>query len=174
MKPYVLTGGPGVGKTTVLELLASRGYAITPEAARMIIEEETIKDSEILPWKNLEKFQERIAERQFEMEENLSDGITFLDRSLVDGYAFCTLGRVKAPEIISQHAKNRYGKVFLLEPLHIYKTDAVRKENKEFAVEIHNEITKSYLLFGYDLIRVPALLPEKRIDFILEHIEGAR
>jgi len=34
---HVITGGPGVGKTTTLELLASRGYATVRETARDII-----------------------------------------------------------------------------------------------------------------------------------------
>jgi predicted ATPase len=170
MKSYVLTGGPGVGKTTMLELLASRGYAIMPEAARVIIEEEMIKDSNVLLRKNLAKFQKKIAQRQLGIEKKIPHEITFLDRSIIDGYAFCVLGNVKAPEIIFQHAKNRYDKIFLLEPLHIYKIDAIRKESEEFAVKIHDEIIKAYAFFGYNLIRVPALLPEKRVDFILKHI----
>ncbi len=51
MKKYVLTGGPSVGKITVIEILAKRGYKILPEVARMIIEEERIKGTDILPWK---------------------------------------------------------------------------------------------------------------------------
>ena len=61
MKAHVITGGPGVGKTTVVEILARRGYAIVPEAARMIIEEERLKDSDVLPWKNLSLFQIEVA-----------------------------------------------------------------------------------------------------------------
>lgn len=54
MKKYVITGGPGIGKTTVIELLASRGYVIVLEVARLITEEEKSKGSDILPWLNLE------------------------------------------------------------------------------------------------------------------------
>ena len=82
MKSYVLIGGPGVGKTTVLELLASRGYAITSETARMIIEEETRKESDVLPWKNLAKFQEVVAQKQFQIEKSSQAKVRFLDRSI--------------------------------------------------------------------------------------------
>jgi predicted ATPase len=37
IKKYVLTGGPGTGKTTVLEILSLRGYNIISETAREII-----------------------------------------------------------------------------------------------------------------------------------------
>ena len=63
MKKYVITGGPGIGKTTVIEILSSRGYEIVPEAARIIIEEEQINDSDALPWKNLKKFQNLVAQK---------------------------------------------------------------------------------------------------------------
>ena len=69
MKAHVITGGPGVGKTTVVEILARRGYAIAPEAARMIIEEERLKDSDVLPWKNLSLFQIEVAKRQSATEQ---------------------------------------------------------------------------------------------------------
>ena len=36
---FILTGGHGSGKTTVLDELAKRGYLIVPEVARVIIKE---------------------------------------------------------------------------------------------------------------------------------------
>jgi predicted ATPase len=34
---FIITGGPGAGKTTTLEALAERGYYYVPEVARAII-----------------------------------------------------------------------------------------------------------------------------------------
>ena len=39
----VITGGPGCGKTSVLEALKKMGYEIVPEGARQIIEEQQQK-----------------------------------------------------------------------------------------------------------------------------------
>ena len=36
---FVVTGGPGGGKSTLLEALAERGYRVAPEAARRLIGE---------------------------------------------------------------------------------------------------------------------------------------
>ena len=36
---FVVTGGPGGGKTTILTALAERGYNFAPESARRIIKE---------------------------------------------------------------------------------------------------------------------------------------
>ncbi len=170
MKKYVITGGPCVGKTTVLELLATKGHAILPEAARMIIEEETLRGSDVLPWKNLVKFQEAVVEQQLKNEADAKADAIFLDRSLVDGFAYCTLGGIPAPERLSKNAVGRYEKVFLLEPLSVYAKDGARTEDERTAKLIHDEIAKAYAGFGYEPIVVPALSPEERIIFILERL----
>ncbi len=167
MKRHVITGGPGIGKTTVIELLASRGYMIVPEVARMITEEEKLKESGIVFWKDLTKYQEKIAERQMELESKATADIVFLDRSLIDGYAYCKLGNIAIPELVSKNGRNRYTKVFLLEPLPTYTKDETRFENQEEAARIHDEIIDAYKEFGYQTISVPALPPEERAEFII-------
>ena len=37
---YILSGGPGAGKTTTLEALRARGFACVDEAARQILKEQ--------------------------------------------------------------------------------------------------------------------------------------
>jgi len=174
MSKHVLTGGPGIGKTTLIELLAARGFTIVPEAARLIIEEEKVKDSDILPWKNLTKFQEKVAKLQLELEERAKGKIVFLDRSLIDGYGYCILENVPAPTIIEKVARNRYDKVFLLDPLLSYKNDHSRLEDKNKAEAIHETIAKAYLDFGYSPIKVPVLSPQERVEFILKNLNWTR
>jgi len=170
-KKYVITGGPGMGKTTIIEILAARGYRIVPEAARMIIDEGKLKGSDDLPWKNLAAFQKKVSERQIELENGLlgDSGEVFFDRGIVDGYGYCVSGNVAPLEIISENARNRYDKIFLLEPLSVYKKDDARFEERELGLKIHNLIAEAYLKFGYKLIKVPALSPEERADFIISH-----
>ncbi len=55
---YVLTGGPGSGKTSVLQELERRGYICIPEVARPIIKEQISINGNALPWKNREKYSE--------------------------------------------------------------------------------------------------------------------
>jgi predicted ATPase len=47
---FVLTGGPGSGKTTLIEALNARGYATTEEAGRGVIREEMRNNGSGLPW----------------------------------------------------------------------------------------------------------------------------
>lgn len=47
---YILTGGPGSGKSTVLNLLFSMGYPVVPEVGRKIIQEQVSIKGNALPW----------------------------------------------------------------------------------------------------------------------------
>lgn len=174
IRRIVLTGGPGVGKSTVIRLLSSRGYSIVPEAAAIIIEREKKIDSDCLPWKNVSKFQEAVSNLQLSLEEKIQEGITFLDRGLIDGHAYSKIDNVEAPKIIYSHSRERYNTVFLLDPLPIYKKDEIRWDNEERAKIVHKTITESYKTFGYNPIVVPVLSPESRLDFILNRSNGGQ
>lgn len=159
-----------MGKTTVIEILATRRYAIVPEAARIIIAEEKIKGSDILPTGNIKMFQQLVVERQVDLEGKISGQIIFCDRSIIDGYAYCMLANVPAPEQIINLGRDRYEKVFLLSPLDTYKNDDTRIEHSRVAEEIHKKIIEAYKEFGYILIDVPVLPPEERVDYILSKL----
>jgi len=47
---YVITGGPGTGKTTVLRELQRRGFAVAEEVARRIIREQIDSGGAAVPW----------------------------------------------------------------------------------------------------------------------------
>ena len=170
VKKYVLTGGPGIGKTTVLELLATRGYAIVPEAARYVIEEEQAKDGDALPWKDNAKFQKLVMERQLVLESKLTTDTAFLDRGIVDGDGYCAYFKISSPEGMREQGKGRYEKVFILDRLPEYKNDTARLENPEEAKQIHQDVIDAYVRFGYEPIMVPVLPPQERLEFILAKI----
>ena len=47
---FVVTGGPGAGKTTLIDALARAGYARSVEAARAIIQDQLAIRCGALPW----------------------------------------------------------------------------------------------------------------------------
>lgn len=168
---YVLTGGPCVGKTTILELIAKLGVAkIVPEAARYVIEIEQSQNGDALPWKDNVKFQQRVMETQLKFEGDLEEGVVFLDRGLIDGYGYCNHFDTATPEGLIELSIGRYEKVFLLDQLLNYKNDESRLENLEEATKIHEAIADAYISLGYEVVRVPVLSPEDRVEFILSRI----
>src|SRR5580658_9663936 len=78
----VITGGPSVGKTTIITLLAERGFRVVEEFATQII-----KEGKILPWVDRSKFQAEVLRRQVQAESAIRNypGPIFLDRGLFDG-----------------------------------------------------------------------------------------
>ena len=53
----VLTGAPATGKTTLSLGLEAQGHHVFHEQARQIIQESLEKGSDVLPWKDLNRFQ---------------------------------------------------------------------------------------------------------------------
>ena len=60
---FVVTGGPGAGKTSLITELARRGIHTTPESGRAIIREEMARGGDSLPWADRMVYAERMLER---------------------------------------------------------------------------------------------------------------
>ena len=67
MKRYILTGAPGVGKTTILRSLQERGWAVVEEAATEVIAGEQVRGVDE-PWRAGE-FVSKIAALQRERQQ---------------------------------------------------------------------------------------------------------
>ncbi len=170
MPKFVITGGPGVGKTTTLLEIQKLGHRVVPEAARQIITQEQQKKEGILPWTNLFVFQQLVTKLQLELEDGVGKEIAFLDRGYVDNFAYCKVGNILAPqELVALKSIHKYDGVFVLDPLPHYNKDDVRKEDAVFAQALHEAIMEVYHEQGYSPIRVPVLSPEERARFILKH-----
>src|SRR3954471_14543898 len=78
----VITGGPSVGKTTLITLLQERGFPVIHEFATQII-----KEGVFLPWVDRKSFQVEVLRRQVAAEAEIAEnGLpVFLDRGLFDG-----------------------------------------------------------------------------------------
>ena len=58
MQPIIITGGPGAGKTTLINALGDMGYPTFAESSRQLIEEQSQIENGILPWLDLPGFAE--------------------------------------------------------------------------------------------------------------------
>ncbi len=164
MGKTVITGGPGVGKTTMLEVLAERGFDTIPEAAREIIEEQQAIDGYMLPWKDGQAFGKEVIKRQLAYESVPGDA--YCDRGLVDNVAYAKVSGNPVSDDYLDLCKGRYDQVLLLDPLPNYKQDNARTESKEKALQIHQAIEQAYIDLGYVVQKVPVLPIEERADYI--------
>ncbi len=55
---FVITGGPGSGKRTLIQALAERGVCTMPEAGRAIIQDQVAIGGEAVPWSDRNAFAE--------------------------------------------------------------------------------------------------------------------
>ena len=55
---FIITGGPGSGKSTVIDALAKRGISTMSEAGRAIIQDQVAIGGEALPWADRRAFAE--------------------------------------------------------------------------------------------------------------------
>ncbi|HAL50729.1 MULTISPECIES: ATP-binding protein [Sphingobacterium] len=169
---YVVTGGPCTGKTTVVELLAKRGYAIIAEQARHYIDTQKIKGRTVEEIKNnREQFQMEVLNLQIREESTLDvNKIAFLDRALPDAMAYYKfLGLKYDRRLIAMCKRFCYQKVFVLDRLPLIN-DYARLEDEQDQIRIHNLIIEVYTRFPCPVIQVPVLPPDQRVKFILNNL----
>ncbi|GET23764.1 AAA family ATPase [Prolixibacter sp. NT017] len=171
---YVLTGGPGFGKTLLAEKLVERGYRIGHETARALIEEEQKHNGEILPWRNSREFERRVMEARIQFLEETPEGeIAFADRGLPDQAAFSYYkGKPVSDALMFAIKNHRYATtVFITPPWEeIYQTDTVRKETFDEACHIHECVVKAYRENDYRLVELPKVAVEERLKFVLDYV----
>jgi predicted ATPase len=88
---FVISGGPGAGKTTVLRQLEKLGFPHAPEVARQIIREQVEAGGTALPWGDQAAYTEMMLQRSIQsfLEHTPASKAMFSDRGIPDtlGYA---------------------------------------------------------------------------------------
>jgi predicted ATPase len=175
VRRIVITGGPGTGKSSIIQHLEKSGHPIFPEYSRTLIREQLEIGGNILPWDDLPAFSEKvIAGRLAQWQEGAKKLLSFYDRSIIDSLAYLHKDGLLIPDNWINLAQNyRYEtQVFITPPwLDIYQLDEERRESFAQLTEIHKSLLHSYQMFGYELIEVPCKPIEERVAFILNEIK---
>lgn len=170
---YVLTGGPCSGKTTLIRELKERGYSVLPEPARAVIASELAQGKVIADiLKHPLELEHKILAHHIDIESQApKDEILFLDRGVVDNYAYYKkFGLAPDAPLISAAQSVRYRKVFLL-ALIDFLNDSERYETVEEAGKLQELLREAYQEQGYEVIEVPVLPITERADYILARID---
>jgi predicted ATPase len=169
---YVITGGPGSGKTTTVNLFRERGYKTTIEHARHYIDTQRVtgKTTDEIRANQVE-FQRGVLDMQIAQEKELPrDETVFLDRAIPDALAYYRFLNLPENEKLQKAlSQASYKKVFILDPLPLVN-DYARTEDSAAQKNLHELLTEVYESLGFPIVHVPIFPPEKRVDFILKNL----
>ena len=171
-KKIVITGGPGTGKSTLINELIKRGHTCLEEISRQVILDAKKEGIDQLFLTNPLLFSELLLkgrQKQFIEAELFKNETVFFDRGLPDVLAYMNfIGDDSPKDFIETCNNSKYHSVFILKPWEaIYTSDNERYENFEQALEIHDHLVETYQKYNYNLIDVPFDTVENRTDFIL-------
>lgn len=175
-KKIVITGGPGSGKTALIEFMENQGHAVKHEISRDIILEAQKQGIDQLFLKDPLLFSKKILDgrlKQFKEGESCSSEVLFYDRGMPDVTAYMDFSATKYPEIFTTTCSTyRYDKIFVLPPWKaIYQQDNERYESFAQAEKIFHFLKKGYKKFGYEVQEVPVGSIKDRVRYILDYLK---
>lgn len=165
----IISGCSGGGKSTLLQEMAHRGYAVVEEPGRRIIAEEREGQGRALPWVNLAAFAERALELSLEDRARAKDlqGPVFFDRGLIDAAAALEFATGK-PVLQKFAAERSNAQVFMTPPWpEIYVMDADRRHGLEEATNEYERLRSAYSALDYDVQLLPKVPVAERADLIV-------
>jgi predicted ATPase len=171
----VVTGGPGSGKTTLIDALEEAGFARTIEAGRGIIQDQVAIGGRALPWIDPALFAEHMLtwEMRSYHAAKRSQGWMFFDRGVPDVAGYLRLMRLPIPHHVEEAVRAfRYHPRVLIAPPwgEIFEQDGERKQDFAEAVRTFESLTSAYSDFGYELVEIPRCSVKQRVEFVLETI----
>lgn len=174
-KLILIIGGPGSGKTTLINELTKKGYVCYPEISREVTKQAQQKGIDQLFLTEPLLFSQLLLEGRIKQHKEAvceKSNIVFIDRGIPDVLAYMHYKGDNYPESFDMACKEHmYHQIFLLPPWeNIYISDDQRYESFQEASEIHEHLINTYSKYGYDLIEVPRDTVENRVDFILDKV----
>lgn len=183
MQRFILTGAPGSGKTSILRILAARGYPVIAEAATDVISAEQARGV-CEPWQYptfVDKIIELQRTRQLDQRGGDDTGsVEFYDRSPV-----CTLALARyvgfepsaalsaeLRRIIEHSIYQR--QVFFIRPLGFIEATAARRISYQESLRFERIHEDVYTRLGFELIDIGPGAPQARATAIGEHLDGHR
>ena len=175
-KRIVITGGPGSGKTTLINHIKRLGYSTMEEVSREIINEARKEGIDQLFLTDPMLFSQKLLESrllQFEKAKELDTDYVFYDRATPDITAYMDfIGSQYSAEFEKPCYTHLYDCIFLLPPWElIYTKDNERYETFTQAKKIYKSLCDGYKKYGYTIIEVPQASIEQRWDFISNYLK---
>lgn len=179
MRRYVVTGAPGAGKTTVVEALRVRGFAVVREAATDVITAGQAAGVDE-PWTASDFFDDILRLQVQRQGEAPAAAVVLFDRSPICTLALTRYAGQPAParlvkevdRLVSEGFYER--QVLLVRPLGFIETTAVRRITVADALSFEAIHEATYREFGFDLVAVAPDTVEHRVAAVESMLGGAR
>ena len=170
MPRVLITGGPGVGKTTLLAELSAKGYKTVAESARAIISERLARGQSPRP--DPIAFAHEILRRDTEKyhAHPAESGWVFFDRGAVEALGMIHEVTPLSPAELAAalQALRFHPAVFVLPPWkEIYATDVERDQSFPWVEHVHHQLVRWYRSCGYVVHEVPCAPVTARAEFVL-------
>lgn len=175
---FVVTGGPGSGKTTLIEALATRGLPHMPEAGRAIIRDQRAIGGPARPDADRVAFAEQMLafELRSHREAQALAGPILFDRGVPDTIGYLRLCGLPVPaHALAAAQLFRYARCIFIAPPwpEIFRNDGERRQTPAEAERTFEAMVEAYEGFGYQLVVLPRGTVEDRASFVTERIEAA-
>jgi predicted ATPase len=166
----VITGGPGTGKTSLLEDIKAPERHVMVDTAREIIRARHAKglssrpDPEQFGWDML-----KADIHNYRLVDALT-GTAFFDRSILDTLCYLDelseLGGDVRDSCLESYPYQR--KVFILPPWQeIYTTDNERDQSFQECLEVDRAVRAWYQALDYELVEIPRVAINARVEFLM-------
>ena len=174
-KMFVVTGGPGSGKSSLIEALAKRGLRTMPEAGRAIIRDQVRIGGDALPWADRTAFAELMLcwELRSHHEAAAAAEPVIMDRGIPDVIGYLTLCGLPVPAHAQTAARlYAYSRRVFLAPYWsaIFTQDSERKQDRREAEATCRVMAETYDRLGYQIVELPLAGVEARADFVMRQI----
>ena len=171
----VISGGPGTGKTSIINELVSIGQIVFHESSREITTKYKKLGHDQLFLSNPIKFSEILLAnriKQYKDANKFNSKNCFFDRGIPDIVAYLDYKKVTYnKDFTLKSQKYKYDMIFIVEPWNkIYKKDQERYESFDQLIDIDYFIKETYRGLGYEYNIIPNGTIQQRVDYILNEI----
>lgn len=175
---FIISGGPGSGKSSIIDLLDMRGFTTVAETGRAILREQAEVDGNAVHSGDAEAFGGMMLERgiaDFRRMRDVDEPV-FFDRGIAELAGYWRLIGKPVPERVAAaaHEYRSNPLVFLAPPWRaIYRQDAERRQDWEEAVRTFELVREAYFEAGYRAVELPLASVARRVSFILAAVDMA-
>jgi predicted ATPase len=175
---FIISGGPGSGKSSIIDRLDMRGFTTVAEAGRAIIREQEEKGGNAMHTGDAVAFGELMLERGIADYRRMAraDEPVFFDRGIAELVGYWRLiGRDVAQHVRAAAQEYRSNAMVFLAPpwREIYRQDTERRQDCAEAVRTFELVRDAYGEAGYQTVELPLDTVARRVSFILGAVDEA-